>query len=110
MATKKTKKSIEPTREADALTVGRAEFKGQLLERIDKGNRLLAKPVTNVPELESLQTEYSKWNDYNIEFLKQSFNNELNQYRKHYEEAGSFSGMFGYQDNSPNARYARLRE
>ncbi|MEK6782326.1 MAG: nucleotide-binding protein [Bacteroidota bacterium] len=109
MATKR-RINIEPVKEADALTTGRADFKGMLLDRIDKGKLLLARPVTTIPDLEVLQTEFSKWNDYNVEYLKQSFNNESNQYRKHYEDAGSFSGLLGYQDNSPNARYARLRE
>ena len=45
-------------------------------------------------DFEELKTKYSSWNDYNLELLKQSFNELYNEYRKHYNEVGSFGGIF----------------
>lgn len=108
--TAKKRTNIEPVKEPDALIVGRAEFKGVLLDRIDKGKLLMARQVTNLTDLETLQTDFGKWTDYNAEYLKQSFNNEWNQYRKSYEDSGTFSAVFTYHDTSGAARYGRLQE
>jgi len=92
------------------LVIERAEFKRMLLERMDKGKELSGRTITNVEGLEKLESDFSKWNDYNLEYLKQSFNNEHNQYRKNYEDSGSFFSPFGYSDNSGEARIARLKD
>ncbi len=109
MAVKRTK-IVEQPNEPDALVVGRAEFKGVLLDRLDKGKDIFNRKVTNVSELEALEKDFLKWDDFNSEYLKQSFNNESNLYRKSYDDSGYSFSPFGYSDNSPAAQLGRLKE
>jgi predicted nucleotide-binding protein len=105
-----TKQKVQPPKEPDALIIGRAEFKGKLLDRVDKGKVLSDRTVTNMTELEQLKVDFSKWDDFNSEMLKQSFNNEENQYKSGYDQAGVFFNPFGHSDNSGTAQVARLQE
>lgn len=45
-------------------------------------------------DFDKLKKDYSSWNDYNLELLKQSFREPYNEYRKYYNEVGSWGGMF----------------
>lgn len=106
------KKNVTPAtpRIPDSLIADRFDFKIKLEERIEKGRNLLNRSVTNAALLEELDSNFHKWNDYNLEYLKQSFNNENSDYRVDYNNAGSWSyGFLGGQD-SPQEKYRRLRE
>jgi len=70
----------------DVLIVDKIEFKNKLLERIEKGKELLEKPFKDVSQkLEDYEHEYNKWTNYNLEYLKHSFNNIENSYIHEYQ-------------------------
>lgn len=81
-------------KEPTCLVKSNLQFKSELQERIDLGEDLLKKNIQNLNDFEELKLAYSSWHDYNIELLKQSFNEPNNEYRKQYEEIGSWSGIF----------------
>ena len=95
--TSKAASESEPT----LLTKSKSLFKSELQERIDLSEVLLKRNIQNMQDFEELKNEYSSWNDYNLELLKQSFNEPYNEYRKHYNEVGSFGGMFLGGMNTP---------
>lgn len=66
-------------------------FKHDLQKQILIGKELLKTNIQTINDLNELETEYSSWDDYNLEFLKQSFNEPLNEYREKYHEVGSLS-------------------
>ena len=70
MTTKKT--TFNQAKPTDALTTDKATFTAKLLERIEIGNELVNRQVTNVDELEKNEKDYYKWNSYNSEYLKNS--------------------------------------
>jgi len=83
----------------DSLIVERESFKGILNERIKLGNELLSTQVTQTDQLEKLEKEYYKWDDYNSEYLKQSFNNENSEYKIEYDSRNDWVGnIFGGPD------------
>jgi predicted nucleotide-binding protein len=84
------------------LIIEKNEFEKQINERISKGKDLLNFSVSllskkkgslgdsvlyNQIEQKNFLAEYNKWKKYNVELLKQSFNNPENEYLKEYEEA-----------------------
>lgn len=91
MATRK--KTQTENRNPDALIVDRAAFLAKLIERIGLGKELINRTVTNVDELEQNEKDFYKWNDYNSEYLKQSFDNEDNEYKVRYNQVNSFGGF-----------------
>jgi len=94
----------------DSLIVERESFKGILNERIKLGNELLSTQVTQTDQLEKLEKEYYKWDDYNSEYLKQSFNNENSEYKIEYDSRNDWVGnIFGGPD-TPQERYQNLRK
>ena len=72
--------------EASKLVVDKEEFKKQLEERIELGNKIFDRNILFSTDLEQAQSEYDSWNDYNSELLKQSFNNPHSEYRKDYDK------------------------
>jgi len=93
----------------DALIVDKASFTAKIIERTEIGKELRDRSVTNETELEKNNTDFYKWNDYNSEYLKQSFNNEESQYKYQYDHVNSYVGMFG-SDRTPNEKLKRLKE
>ncbi len=84
-----------PEKEPTYLTKSKSQFKTELEDRIQIGEDILKKNIQNMQDYEELSDEYSSWHDYNLELLKQSFNDPYNEYRKHYSDVASFStGMF----------------
>lgn len=73
--------------EITKLIVKKDYFKKQLEERITIGEKFISIPIQTYPQLEKSREEYYQWNDYNSELLKQSFNNEDNEYKKSYDNA-----------------------
>jgi len=93
MATRKTTKPImesEPT----CLVKPKSVFKTDVEERIEIGEELLKVNLQNMDDFSKLKAEFSSWNDYNLELLKQSFNNSQNEYRSSYDNEGSWNGIF----------------
>lgn len=109
MATKR-KPPVETPKAPDALIIERVTFKSKLEERINLGRELLNRSVTQTNQLDQLEADFYKWNDYNSEFLKQSFNNESNSYKYSYDHVNDWvGGLYGGPD-SPQQKYQRLRE
>ncbi|MGN6163459.1 MAG: TIR domain-containing protein [Flavisolibacter sp.] len=110
MATPRKKAAPVPQQAPDALNTDKASFTAKLIDRIEKGKELVDRSITNVQELEANETDFYKWNDYNSEYLKQSFNNEQNEYKRGYDRVNDFIGMFGSPDRTANEKLQRLKE
>jgi len=106
------RKKVVPTtvQIPDALTTDKASFTAKLIDRIEKGKELVIRSITNVQELETNETDFYKWNDYNSEYLKQTFNNEQNEYKKGYDSVNHFVGIFGSSERTPSEKLQRLKE
>ncbi len=103
------KSKVVPATPQEALTKDRAQFKAELEDRILKGKAIIEKPVVDIQQLEGFKQEFSRWNDYNSELLKQSFNNESSSYRSSYDNAGeSFFIALGGRQRTPQERYKEL--
>ncbi|UOB18474.1 TIR domain-containing protein [Abyssalbus ytuae] len=89
---KRTTKATKPP-EPTQLIILKEKFKSELLERIAKGEEILRKDIQTNKDFKQLQSDYSSWHDYNLELLKQSFNEPYNEYRKSYSYTGNWSGM-----------------
>ena len=63
------------------LSITKSKFKSDIKKRILNGVEILN--MNN----EKINISYSKWDSYNIELLKRSFNNPNNEYQKEYEHA-----------------------
>lgn len=87
------KKTSPNDRESSVLVISKSDFKDAIEERIAQGEELLKRNVQTVDDLEELKSQYSLWNDYNRELLKQSFNQPENEYQKTYEGAGAWLGF-----------------
>lgn len=109
MASTKKKVMSAMEKNPDALIVDKISFTEKLKERIELGKELFARSITNLQDLEQHNTDYYKWNDYNSEYLKQTFNNEENQYKYQYDNVNSFVGVFA-NDRTPDAKLKRLKE
>lgn len=66
------------------------EFERDLEKRVLLGEELYSRQIQTQPEFVSLKEDYYSWSDYNLEYLKHSFNKEYNEYRKSYDDVGSF--------------------
>lgn len=95
------------------LVLEREQLYKQLEERIALGKMLLnfkvktvfVSQMINNPEIkydqkeyDDFHSEYRKWDKYNIELLRQSFNHADNEYKKEYEDAIYLPGMYGSKD------------
>lgn len=84
------------------LTVEKSEFKNALNERIVIGEEIYNRVIQTNPEFEKMKSDFSAWTDYNTEYLKQSFNNPHNEYKRTYEDSGySFFGSLGGNNKNP---------
>ena len=90
------KRTTKPTpqREPTYLIKSKAVFKEELQERIILGEESLKTNIQTMDDFERLKKEFSSWHDYNLELLKQSFNEPYNEYRKQYDEVGSWGSFF----------------
>jgi len=86
------------------LILPRAEFKSILEERIKLGRNIQKKEIKYEKELIDAKTEFHNWDDYNSEFLKQSFNNETNEYKGRYDNCTMFVGFVGFRNTSETPR------
>ena len=76
------------------LTTPKEEFNKVLDERIALGEEIFNRQVSTQDAFKKNREDFSNWNDYNSEYLKHSFNKECNEYKKRYDDAGSFSFAF----------------
>lgn len=90
MSKKKTKMEDRPVTE---LIISREEFKKKLESRIEIGEKIFEMKVATQEDFDLLTSEFTRWNSYNSEFLKSSFNVKNNEYRKKYDDAGLWVGM-----------------
>jgi predicted nucleotide-binding protein len=93
MATRKPKQP-EPLKQPTLLVVGKDYFKEVLAGRIQLAEEILNRQIQTRPQLEEAKQNYYDWDDYNSELLKQSFNNEYNEYKTDYDRINQFLGMF----------------
>lgn len=93
MATRKPKQA-EPLKQPTLLVVGKDYFKDVLANRIQLAEEILNRQIQTRPQLEEAKQNYYDWDDYNSELLKQSFNNEYNEYKTDYDRTNQFLGMF----------------
>jgi predicted nucleotide-binding protein len=100
MAIKKTSYNPPPP---TVLIVPKEEFMKRLQERIGVGEEILAFKVITQAEFDKNREEYIHWNDYNSEYLKQSFNNEYNEYKDSYDKCAMFVG-FGKSRQTPSGK------
>lgn len=82
---------IPEVKEKTYLAKAKSIFRTEILERIKKGDDILKSNIQTMDDFNAIKKEYSSWNDYNLELLKQSFNEPYNEYRKSYDDAGSWS-------------------
>jgi predicted nucleotide-binding protein len=108
MATRKSSAENEQTK-PDALIVERASFIAKLLDRIELGKELVNRQVNNVDELDINQKDYYKWDSYNSEYLKNSFNNENSEYKRHYDDVNRGFFITGG-SNTPSEKLKELKE
>ena len=78
---------------AAKLTVSNDEFSQKLSDRIEKGEELFNRSISNNDEFTGLKTDFNIWNEYNFEYLKLIFDILENDYMISYNQAGfSFLG------------------
>lgn len=75
------------------LVVPRKDFIQKLEDRIQEGEEILKFDVTNQSGFDKNRDAFNHWNDYNSEYLKQSFNNEYNEYKDRYDKCAMFIGL-----------------
>lgn len=90
MTTKKRQQSGEEIYWPAKLKISKDIFKKTLEQRIKIWNELLEKHILSIDELDELIIDYSKWNEWNKEYLKQSFNYQDNQYFIDYKSSWIF--------------------
>jgi predicted nucleotide-binding protein len=95
MSTPRKKKTPQPEREPTQLTVGKEFFKQALKDRIQIGEEIFNRQIQTREQLEEAKKNNADWNSYNSELLKQSFNNEYNEYKKLYDDVNFYYGLVG---------------
>lgn len=109
------KRTTDSKDTVSTLIISKPEFKKQLEDRINIGKELLDTAVKTVnsslyygrrqqsieydeKEKEDFFSAYHKWDDFNTDFLKRTFNNSENEYKKEYEAAYHLGNIFGSDD------------
>jgi predicted nucleotide-binding protein len=93
MATRKPKQ-VEQVKTPTLLVVGKDYFKDVLATRIQIAEEIVDRQIQTRPQLDEAKQNFYDWDDYNSELLKQSFNNEHNEYKTDYDRTNQFLGMF----------------
>jgi hypothetical protein len=105
MTNKRTQTVHEPER--TVLISSKDAFKQDLSKRLEIGEELLSRQVSQIPDLDKLKTDFYDWDDYNSELLKNSFNNPTNEYKSEYDNSTEFLGLMDlaagrYNPNEPS--------
>lgn len=107
MATRKN--TTQTTKETAILTISNADFVSRLEKRIEIGEEIFIRNISNQNELSTANSDYKLWTDYNFEMLKQVFNIEINDYMDSYNHAGySFLGQMGEVQGNPVQTFKNL--
>lgn len=97
-----------------SLVIVRESFKSKLIEQISQGRQQLSANIQTEEQLKQKEKEYGIWDDYNNEFLKNSFNNPDNEYKHGYKNSGLMIGvsdvMMGASIYDPNHRLKTLKQ
>ncbi|WP_263649837.1 nucleotide-binding protein [Rasiella rasia] len=91
------------------LIISRKDFISKLEERIAEGQEILNFGVKTQSDFDKNREDFNHWNDYNSEYLKQSFNNEYNEYKKRYDDCAMFIG-FGKRAQGPKGKLDNFKE
>lgn len=86
-------KKVQPQgfdRTPTQLIVGKDSFKSAVQERIELGEIILTRQNNTREQVEQSKRDFSNWDDYNYELLKQSFNNENNEYKNSYNKVNFY--------------------
>jgi hypothetical protein len=75
------------------LVIQKDKFIQQLEERIRSGEEILSFLTKKEVDFDTNKKNYSFWNDFNSEYLKQSFNNENNEYKDNYDNCAMYIGF-----------------
>lgn len=94
MATQKANQS-QPKREQTQLTIGKDIFRQALKDRIQIGEEIYNRQIPTKEHFKNANMNNDDWEDYNSELLKQSFNNERNEYKNEYDSVNFYYGMYG---------------
>ncbi|MGV0938892.1 TIR domain-containing protein [Empedobacter falsenii] len=106
---KKTEQTIDQT--PTELTTSKEEFNRVLDERIAIGDKIYNQQITTQDALKKNRDDFSNWNDYNSEYLKHAFNKEYNEYKKRYDDAGTFSfAIIGGRTSSPTEELKKFKD
>jgi predicted nucleotide-binding protein len=95
------KRKISTERELNkptALIVGRDYFKEELGKRITIGEEIYNRQIQTDRQFEQAKQNFEDWDDFNSEFLKQSFNDPENEYKDSYDNVNQ---NFIYVPKSP---------
>jgi predicted nucleotide-binding protein len=91
------------------LIISKSELDEKISERIIIGANLFNQQINTTTEFSKLRRDFSDWNDYNSEYLKQIFNNPNNEYKRGYDDSGKFIGL--YQQNiTPEKELQNFKE
>lgn len=83
------------------LIVSKRQFKEELQIRIQIAEDILNREINTREEYEKARLAYQSWDDFNLEFLKQAFDNPSNEYRKNYKNEMTyfFSGPISIEND-----------
>lgn len=79
----------------------REEVRAQLLTRIQGGNELRERVIRTTSEIDTLEADFSRWNDFNYEFLRRAFTTE--EYAQTYRSTYAPIGI-AFQPKSPQEK------
>ncbi|HNW99435.1 MAG TPA: nucleotide-binding protein [Bacteroidales bacterium] len=103
------KNTTQIPKESAILTISNSDFFGKLEKRIEIGEELFNRSISNQNELITANSDYKLWSDYNFEMLKQVFNIEDNNYMNSYNHAGyTFIGQMGEVIGNPIQSFKNL--
>ncbi|WP_299798546.1 nucleotide-binding protein [uncultured Maribacter sp.] len=75
------------------LNVGKEYFESELNKRIVIGDEIYNRSIQTTRQFEDVKREFYDWNDYNSEFLKQSFDNPNSEYKERYDNVNNIGFM-----------------
>lgn len=92
------------------LIVKKEDFRSSLEERISIGQQIFNSEIENIDELDELETRFNDWDDYNLELIKQSFNNPKSEYFEAYKRCASGVGIMRVMNRIPETSTVRVKE
>lgn len=99
------KKTESTPPEQPKLTVPRDEAEARLIDRIQKGEELRDRQISNLAELDAAYAEHDRWSAFNAELLKRLFTTQALA-----EEYSRFYGAVMRRNPTPAQRIAQFRE